>query len=661
MNTTHHGTNWPRAAFTVMTLILLLLASPARAQEAPEQGVRRLTAEQESMVFQTIRPKLDDALGLFRKGKAAEAIPIVKEIIALERGVLKQAASNPLEVERPPGPDPIGNPRFGLGGPSGILGEMSQRRFRATTVRAFEAQSLGSLEILQQLHETLGDFKAAKGIAEESAAIIAKLVGKNSWQAQQAEEEIQRLDRLGSLDVNRAKAIESARKAIGLVATSSGALGTAFCIDPRGIFVTVDEVAVPPSAQVITRFEYGGPGELIETREERSPKSMPMAVMLGLGGADVKVWPVRVLSVDKQSHLVLLKADSDVPLPALELAPGGSVLARAEAIALGLAAVNRIQNQMESPTPTVRARPGRVMSVRERDGRPWLYQLDSTPPAGYSGGPVVDAHGHVIGVIFVGLAGTDIHYIRPVDATTTMLAGAIVDFAPPLPLYRDRHRPRDWTVRIYSKTPLSDDVKVEVRVGTGSDARLYTGARTGDGIYTARAVPVAPEKPDQVELTLEIKPEPVRATVADREVRVGNTAVRLSELRRIEPGRTSSVLTTDGRRLDGPVTGLGVLNGRRGRQSVTIDTGQAAKVWLECPSPDTEAIEVEAVVKQAGKLLGRTRVALSYAEPPLATSRKIDPATVGLSRTPRFVETPHVTVPRASVGLEPTAESGLRK
>jgi S1-C subfamily serine protease len=642
----------------------LIIVAMARAQEAATEGVRRLTFEQHIKVTQTNRPKLQKAYMLLQEGKPAEAIPIVKEIIDLERQVLKEAASNPIEVERPQSADALARGPLGLGRPggrgvSGVPDDLLRGPPHAPTLRAFQAESLRSLELLEQLHEALGDYKAARGVSEEVAGIVATLVGERTWQVRQAREDTRRLDRLASLDGDRLRAIESARKATALVATARGALGTAFCIDPQGLFLTLDEVASPPSVQVTPRVELDKfLSDLSGTREERSPKTLPMTVVLNLGGRDVKQLPVRVLWRDEATRLVLLKAASREPLPALELAGRGAVAPGQEAVALGLAFVGGIPGLAASPTPTVRARPGRVASVRERRGEPWFYQIDSTPPPGYSGGPVLDARGRVIGVIAGGLPGTDIHYVLPLDATTPSLGQVAPDFEPPPLPYRDRHAPADWAVRLFSKRPVAKDVAVEFRLGTGTTARSFPARPTGERVYTARVVPVAVGETDPVELTLEMGLERVRQTVADRDVRIGATTVRLSELRRVEPGPSPRALTVDGRRLAGPVTGLGALDGGRAGPRDGPGPGRAPTIRIQCPSPGAEPIEVEVVVKEGGKVLGRVRKTLGYADPPFEATRRIDPTRVGPIDGPRPGQTPDVPMAAASVKRGPTDDTG---
>jgi S1-C subfamily serine protease len=622
-----------------LAALFLIVATMAQAQEAAKPGERRLTPQQNTKVLQTRRPKLDEAYQLFQEGKPAAAILIVNEIIAFERQVLKEAESNPIEDELPQPASPF-------------MRDLIPPQTRLPTLRTFQAESLGTLEFLEQLHETLGDYRAAKGVAEEIAGLTAQLVAARTWPLAQARAEVQRLERLASLDLERLRVIEQARKATALVATGSGPLGTAFCIDPNGLFLTLDEVAIPPAVQVTTHLEYDQSHGLRATREEHSPKTHPMAIVLNLGRPDVKQLPARVVWKDRESRLVVLKAQTNEPLPALEIAGAGSAVLRQEAVLLGLAFVGRNPGIYASPTPTVRAHPGQVTAIRERKSKLWFYQIDHSPPPGYSGGPVLDDRGRVIGMIVVGLPGTDIHYVLPVDTTTAPFAAPIVDFDPPPLPYRDRHNPVDWTVRLFSKQPLAKDVTVEIRLGNDAGARLFPARPTGERVYSARVIPVADAVADPVGLTLEGSAAPVRATVADRAIRIGETTVRLSELRRVAQGPSPQALTTDGRRLIGPVTGLGVIEGTWGKPGVVLDTREAPKISFECPAPDVEPIEAEVVLKQGKDVLSRVHKTLGYGYAPFETSRRIDPAKVGPAEGLRPIEAPVVLMAAASVGGE---------
>ncbi len=644
---------------TLLTTLFVVIVPALRAQEAPKEGVRRLTPAQAARVGEAGFVKLVPAYKLFSEGKPADAIPLVKQVIAVEREVLKEAASNPVDDELPRSRDPFARSFLARSAFGDFTDRLMQERAERPTYRNFQWECRRSLELLEQLHETLGDFQSAKAVSAELADIAASLLGAANWATVQARADVDRLGRLAALDRDHARTIETACRATALIASSRGPLGTAFCIDPQGLFLTLDEVAVPPSASVTTHFEYEG-GALASTREERSQQTSPMGVVLNLGGPDVKTLPIRVLWRDKQSRLALLKADSKEPLPALELAGAAKFVSGKEATALGLAFVNRTPLRAAGPTPTVRARPGRITSIREKRGKPWFYQLESCPPLGYSGGPVVDEHGRVIGVVVVGKPGTDIHYIVPVDAESASFARVAVEFEPPPLLFRDRHQARDWTVRLYSRTPLSKDATVEIRVGSGANARVYPGREMKDRLYTARVVPVVSGEPDLVELVLETEAGPVRATVADREVLVGQAAIRLSELRRIEHGPTLQVLTADGRRLTGPITGLAVLEGRVGAKVLMLDAQRTRRILLQCPAAYAGQVEAEVVVRNGADVLGRARTALSYTYPPFETSRKIDPANVGLAAVPPPVEPADVRLATASVSREPASSGGDR-
>jgi S1-C subfamily serine protease len=663
MNDIHPPALWCRT--DVFLALLSLVAVPAtRAQEAPLGGARRLTDEQHLSAVQTKPGKLGKALKLFSDGKPVEAIPIVKEIVALERALLKAAESNPVQVELPRRPGSMlsgGFPGTDIGRSQGPF-DMLLESARSPTLRDFEAESIDTLELLEQLYETIGDFKAAGEVSATIARAVAKLAGVESWQAARARVDVQRLDRIASMDRIRLGFIDTARKATALVVTDEGPLGTAFCIDPQGLFLTLDEVASPRSAQVTTHLELEGMSQLSGTREQWSRTTLPMTVFLNLGSPDLMRFPVRVLWQDSKSRLVLLKAESREPLTALALAPGGSVAAGKESVALGLPFVSRLRNIVEQPIPTVRARPGRVAIVRERTGKPLLYQLDSTPPPGYSGGPVLDEHGQVIGIIVNGLQNTDIHYVLPVDAASAPLTGAVPDLQPPPLLFSNRHAPVDWTTRLYSSAPLSQDIGVEIRLDNGSGTRAtrtYPARPHSGNAYTARVVPVAPEEVDMVVLTLELNPSPIHAVVADRVVRIGETAVRLSELRRIEQGPRPGALTVEGHRLTGPLAGIGTLTANEGRKTFTLDIRQAPVIRLECPAPGVEPVAVEVVVKVGDNVLGRLRKTVSYADS-FETPARIDPAMVGGMIRPPLFEAPNVRIAVPLVSKEPTSFTGSR-
>jgi hypothetical protein len=152
------------------------------------------------------------------------------------------------------------------------------------------------------------------------------------------------------------------------------------------------------------------------------------------------------------------------------------------------------------------------------------------------------------------------------------------------------------------------------------DLELVVGGRPGrehrypmtlaDGSYRARAVPFPPEEgPATLRMAARFGLDSVTGMVEDRGFRVGQEAIKLSQVRRLKVGEKSDVLLWDGRALSGSLADLADLTLKVGRQSLRVDLAGALLMGFEQPDPP-DAVSCTVVARQGGSEVGTFSVPL---------------------------------------------------
>lgn len=170
-----------------------------------------------------------------------------------------------------------------------------------------------------------------------------------------------------------------------------------------------------------------------------------LAVVAGRDGSNLQLRQARVVAVDRQHDLALLRFDG-APLPAVTLAPVGTAR-EGEAVALmgypigsvfGFAPVTHrgiiaAKTTIALPAATAQQLDPRAVA-RLRSGNFEVYQLDATAYPGNSGGPVFDVEtGQVLAIVNMVLVRgsresalsqpTGISYAIPVEHLVELLKG----------------------------------------------------------------------------------------------------------------------------------------------------------------------------------------------------------------------------------------------
>lgn len=210
-------------------------------------------------------------------------------------------------------------------------------------------------------------------------------------------------------DVDRS-VLESSRRATGFVLTEFNdvlSMGTGFCIDTSGLFITNNHV-------ISNKGQYGR-----------------IKVVLAPGTPSARILSATVVKADPNLDLALLRVDRPNNLHTIDLAGVGrmgrlhetqEVMALGYPFGLNLAA--------SGSAPEVSVSTGRITALRHVKNQLALIQFDGSINHGNSGGPLLDQFGNVIGVVTAIIPDKQINFALPVSFVRALLAEANIVIAP---------------------------------------------------------------------------------------------------------------------------------------------------------------------------------------------------------------------------------------
>jgi formylglycine-generating enzyme required for sulfatase activity/S1-C subfamily serine protease len=382
--------------------------------------------------------------------------------------------------------------------------------------------------------------------------------------------------------VPRAKITKAGKAATALVMGKTRSVqGSAFCINTTGIFLTNEHLV----------------------RDESE-----VSLVLGSGSKTARIVTARVLRRDAALDLAVLEVGSQKDLSALPLAADNNVAETDELIAFGFPFGQRLAiNTKEYPAISVNV--GKVTSLREKDGELQRIQLDAVLNQGNSGGPVLDKDGKVAGVVVsgvaVGGAAVGVNFAIPVSHVHRFLARPELVFVPPVLKLAQAQQAAEFKASVVPLLPDSKPLELELRLkGEGRAARPFKMKLT-DGVYRASAVPLPPSKePAVYRLTALYARGSVTGEVLDLDLKVGKTAVKIAEVRRLLPGPRPRVWLREGKILKGELSGADSVGVLLGRTKVSLDLTRANEVRISPPA-GLGALSATIVARRDGKEVGR--------------------------------------------------------
>jgi S1-C subfamily serine protease len=105
-----------------------------------------------------------------------------------------------------------------------------------------------------------------------------------------------------------------------------------------------------------------------------------------------EVWPAKVLKLDSANDVAILKVEVPVPVPFLPLADSAAIRMGTDVFTVGFP---NIQIQGVSPKLTR----GEVSSLTGMQDDPRFFQISVPVQPGNSGGPLLNLHGRVVGIV----------------------------------------------------------------------------------------------------------------------------------------------------------------------------------------------------------------------------------------------------------------------
>jgi hypothetical protein len=470
------------------------------------------------------------------------------------------------------------------------------------------APTVDIVRMLARAHESSGAFGAAAAETRRAVEMQMHLTGPQSWEVIELQSELGRLERLAKLGKDRLEVLSRLRTTVALVSDGRGALASAICIDARGLFLTRARPLANLWKTTTTHLDYHpDSGEFIGLRTEYNPEeSLGMFVVLNPGLPDLAILAARVVRTAATEDLALLAVPAITSLASVELARGEVPEVGKETIVLNLWNAP-VKSRGEGPEAMfLRACPCKVAAVRSLNGRPWIFQLDASMPPGGPEGMVLDNQGRLLGFAIKGLAGTGVAYTIPTQAIEEFRGKAIVMAPAPAISYRARKGKHDWAIPIWVADPKAKEIAVELAFGESRSFRS-TGVGEQPGTLVVKVVPVDPKTVDRVDLLVRRGIETTRYTADDRDVSVGPTKLRLSDLRRLELGGERRGIAADGRIMAGAPSGLEGLKGHSGGKAVPVDLRDATRLDVVYPPESVEPLTCELVVRSRDEVLLRER------------------------------------------------------
>lgn len=332
--------------------------------------------------------------------------------------------------------------------------------------------------------------------------------------------------------------VKRARSALAAVEarTSSGTrLYPAFCIDKTGVFVASDAV-------VWSALEHG-----------------KVRLVLGPGGEDQQVVSATILRCSDNPGVAILKIDPPRPLVALELGRNEDIRETLPVLVFGFSHKQPLNPEGPAARDVTVAH-ARITSRKSSKQGLTEVQIDGLLNPGYTGGPVLDSLGRVLGIVKGGLLPAQINFAIPVGRLSDYLTTPLVIFEPPPVDLGDRFRSIDWTLKLQpavSGTKLPADLAVSVTVPAGPGGPRTVSARAaGAGVYTARVIPLQ-GAPDRL-VTLAVQSSTINliGVTPDLPIRIGGKASTLGDVRSIRMSRPPHVVLRDDTVLKGEILGL---------------------------------------------------------------------------------------------------------
>lgn len=302
--------------------------------------------------------------------------------------------------------------------------------------------------------------------------------------------------------------IQAAKKGTALVAIESQpALGTAFCIDASGYFVTCLPVV-------------------------EGARGAPLRLVLSAGEENQRVLDAKVVRIDQATKLVLLRATSKSELPSLRFAPAAKLTETQQLAVFGYPR-EPIRRIRDAAYPIVSVNVVRITSLKKTGELIDRLSVEPELQRGASGGPALNEAGEVIGIVSPRSADDPSGSIIAARHLHALVSVPEVDFAPaPIP-FAKRFDAQRFMAKVGGLVGSRPEYQVKLVVGEGKEKREIQLQRRDDGSFAGELVPLIRRGEETLMVDLEFDDGLIRGQIKDSAIDAGKAGKRWSNLRQI--------------------------------------------------------------------------------------------------------------------------------
>lgn len=390
--------------------------------------------------------------------------------------------------------------------------------------------------------------------------------------------------------------VERGEQATALVQSASDparSIGSAFCINSQGIFITAARLAGQEGSSVRLVLLPG------------DPKSRAV--------------DAKVVRLDMQSNLAVLQTSPAGQFTSLELADTTHLYDTMEVCAFGYPIRNGFARDLRT-LPPISVNIGHITTIQKENEDPTRIGIDTALDNGQVGGPVLDIAGKVIGVVnTVGFGNRGPSGAISADQIKALLDKPLVTLKTASLPYDKRHESQELSVGVVSFLDPAPAYDVELTIRTGDEPPRNLTAKVENGQATFSFVPVPGKEDDSLSVNARFEKGSLNGAVANRTITLGDRKIELRDVRHIEHkagGDEITLTLADGQRLTGTPSGLGDVPVELGNASVTVDLGSALDATLTTPEFPVRDLGCTVTVKTGDKVVSQFTGSIDFTGAP---------------------------------------------
>jgi serine protease Do len=389
------------------------------------------------------------------------------------------------------------------------------------------------------------------------------------------------------------ESIRRGKRATALVVLDKS-LGTAFCIDAAGYFVTNEHVV------------------------SKQPNGK-MELVLNATESDEITLQAEVIRLDKEKDLALLKiADSKGhKFDALEIGSTSDLIETQWLVTFGYPFGDALTVK-EEKYPSVSVSVGRINSLRRSEGSLERIQLDAVLNPGNSGGPVIDETGKVVGIVESGLLLTGVNFAIPANHLHELLNKPEISFESPIVKYDDRSKP--LKIEVLVSHFVGNQKTYEIEAIVGNNEAPLAGKRIEDSNkYEITLIPI-PDSDSTERLPVQFVFDNgfVKGLVEQKSIKVADSEIQLRDIESIQRFRDGvSIKLKDGSQNTYPSIAIGKLEVNFGNYIAQLDADKAHTLTVFALPEKPASIPITINVKHDGKTIGTRNGTIDIEKAPI--------------------------------------------